>query len=359
MLWLAAAIFVSILFSKYPEVYRQYYYAYELLKTFGFCILLYVNIITFGDIYKIETILIYCFTFMGVWGIQQSFLGNERLEGLGGNDWGDSNGVAAMFVLIFPVALAKAFASEKRRDYWVSIGIVSIMVILIVCTQSRGGLLGLVASLFSFGYFARKTQKIIKIALILILVAMPFVTDSYLDRINAIRPTDSEDMDSSAKSRLILWHAGLMIFADNPIFGTGFMTYPEAKMKYENRFLDIKDTLRAEVFRTENKYVTHNTYIQLLSECGLFGAIPFIILLVGNIQKGIKFRNIVPSNKVEDNIINLYMSGISAGIIGYSVCNIFLSSLIGGLFYYQITITAILYKLIFSKQSSNAVNNDI
>jgi O-antigen ligase len=283
---------------------------------------------------------------MAVWGIDQHFRGNERLEGLGGYAWGDSNGVAAMFTLFLPVALAKAFASETRKQYWISLGIAALMVALIVCTQSRSGLVGLIVSLVVLAFFSRSTIKVAKIVAVLAVAAMPFATLQYINRMNTM--AGGEDFQSSASDRITLWRAGLHVFADNPLVGTGFMTFPEAKMKYEDRFQYLDDNFRESIFRTDNKKVAHNTYIQLLSDCGLIGALPFLLLLGGGITLGLKARRML-RNSPEYSAELLWISGLCAGIAGFAVCIFSIDAALSVELYVQIVLATILYRIIMNK----------
>lgn len=348
MIWLIFAIWVSIMLSQY-FAFRDTYFAIELLKGFGICAFIYMVVNEFDEIRKIQNVLLGCFAFLGVWGIEQQFRGNERLEGLGGSAWGDSNGVAAVFVLFLPVALAKATGSKSRREFWVSAGIVAIMVSLIVCTKSRGGLLGLVAAVVAFGYYSRSMRRIALAALLMAVVALPFAGQAYLDRMKTMEGvSDSENLEGSAKSRLILWQAGLMVFSDNPLFGTGFLTYPEAKMKYEDRFLYLDEVFRKYVFRTEAKKVTHNSYIQVMSECGLFGAIPFFLLVTGGILSGFRARRLL--NKFPEKSLQLkWLSGLCAGITGFAVCIFFIDAVLEIFLYFQLAFIGILLKTIASR----------
>jgi len=335
MLWMISAIYLSILHTQY-NVDRDYYYAFELVKSLGLCAMTYMLVTDFADIQRLQTIFLGCFTFIGIWGIEQKFRGNERLEGL----LGDSNGMAAMFVMFLPVALARAYSCEKRRDFWVSFGIAAIMVAVIVCTRSRGGLLGLLVCLFSFLFYAHKTVSLIKITLILVLLVSPFATESYLERMNTMKITDSENMESSARSRLILWQSGLMVIADNVLIGTGFMTNAEAKMKYEDKFSHLDQEFRESVFRKNDKLVVHNTYIQMLSDCGIAGGIPFILLIAGGIYSGLSARRKL--FKLPENRKLLWLCGISAGVTGYSVCIIFINSALTTLLYVQLVLIGII-----------------
>jgi O-antigen ligase len=348
MAWLLFAMLISAVFSKYPII-QGYYFLFELFKLFCMCALLYVLVVGFPEIRKFQSVLLGCLFFLGIWGMQQHFLGNDRLEGLGGAGWGDSNGVASMYVLFLPVALAMIFSSQKRSEKLLGFGVVAVMVFVIVFTMSRAGLLGLVASFCAFGYFSRNSKKILLTIISIALLVSPFVTESYISRVETMKNVENADkMDYSAESRLILWQAGLMVFRDNPLIGTGFLTYPEAKMKYENKFNYLDETFRKYVFRMEDKKVTHNTYIQVLSDCGLFGAIPFYLLIFGGIGKGFKARRLLII-KPEYRTELIWLSGISAGLFGLAVCIITLDAIVASFLYIQVIIASILCRIIMNE----------
>jgi len=153
----------------------------------------------------------------------------------------------------------------------------------------------------------------------------------------------ASDIEYSARDRITLWKIGLMVFADNPLFGTGFLTFPEAKMKYENRFWDQDDEFRNSIFRTENKRVTHNSYIQLLSDCGIIGALPFMLIVAFGIQRGFKMRRLLLTNPEKSDVL-LWICGLSAGIAGYAVCILSIDAVLHMLFYYQFAFISIMYR---------------
>lgn len=356
MTWLVCAVLISAALAQY-QVERMGFFCTELVKGLVILAFFYMVVTEFDDFLKIQKILLGCLFFLALWGMQQSYLGNERLEGLGGTAWGDSNGVAAVFVLFVPVALAKLYTSKTRLDFWISAGIVAAMVILIFLTKSRGGLLGLVVSVFAFGFYSRGMRKVLIAASLLLILGLPFAGKAYIDRMKTIQyAAETENLEDSAKSRLILWEAGLMVFSDNPLFGTGFLTYPEAKMRYEDRFSDLGDEFRQWVFRRTDKKVSHNTYIQTLSDCGLFGAIPFFLLIMGAISSGRSARRLL--TRFPGKSIQLHwLSGLSAGLSGYAVCIFFIDGLLVSLLFFQLAFTEILMKLV--SRSDDVAHQDL
>lgn len=345
MIWLAAAVLISTLFAQYP-VFRGGYYVFELMKGFIICAFVFLIVAEFEQVKMLQNVLLYCFGFLGVWGVEQQLRGNERLEGLGGNGWADSNGIAAAFVLFLPVALAKMFESENRKEFWKAAGIAAVMVALIICTKSRGGLLGIVAAVGAFGFYSRRVGKMLVVCMLMALVALPFATQAYLDRMKTLR--DDQITKTSDNSRIVLWRAGLMVFSDNPVIGTGFLTFPIAKMKYARMFPELDDEFRNWVFREEDKKVTHNTYIQLLSDCGSVGAIPFMLLVFGGIGAGLRSRRLIREYPVKRQQLT-WLSGLSAGVTGFAVCIMFIDAVLVLLLYVQVALIGILSRAVTAK----------
>jgi hypothetical protein len=357
MIWLFLAIVVSILFTQYQPLLQDYF-AIEFLKNLGIFAMLYMAVDRFEDARRVQHVLLGCFAFLGIWGIQQSFLGNERLEGLGGNSWGDSNGIAAIFALFLPVALSCIYTNKKSLWRFVSLGITAVIIATIICTQSRAGLVGIVVSLSAFAFYSRKTWKLLFSFFILALLAIPFLSQQYIARMRTLNVSETENLDGSARSRIILWEVGLMVFADNPIVGTGFLTYPEAKMKYESRFSNLPDDFREWVFRKTSKKVTHNTYVQVLSDSGLLGAIPFYLLVLGGIANGFFARRLIANANSESRNKILLLCGISAGITGYAVCIFTIDSLLDCLFYVQLIIAATIHRMLIRDTANTAIQEE-
>lgn len=342
MVWFLAGVWVSIVFMQYPA-WRPDFYALELTKTVVLCALISMMVDKLEDLLKIQNVLLVCFALLAIWGIEQSLRGNERLEGLSG---ADSNGIAALYVMFIPVALAKLYTSVTRKQKVISAGIVALMVILVVLTQSRGGLLGLIVAVAAFGWYIRNLRKIALVGALGAVLVLSFAGKAYVDRMKTMEAvTGTQTLESSARSRLILWQLGLMIFADNPLYGTGFFTYPSAKLEYQDKFSDLEGEFKAQIFRDYQRKVTHNSYIQMLADCGLFGAIPFILLIAGGVLSGFRARRLLirfPEKSAELK----WLCGLCAGMSGFAVCIFFLDAVTEVFIYFQLTFIWIMLRLL-------------
>jgi putative inorganic carbon (hco3(-)) transporter len=106
-------------------------------------------------------------------------------------------------------------------------------------------------------------------------------------------------LDASAQERLRLWNDSMSLFRENPIFGTGFLTY--ARM---NRVEPYRDT--------------HNFYLKVLVETGLIGLLLFLIQLLFFIREGVLlFR------KAKDSFLSLFGLGFASLMLGAAIVNLF------------------------------------
>jgi len=342
ILWLYGALILSIFLSLY-EISRSYYYANEVFKVYLYAVLVIILVDNSQKIKTFENFMLFSFVLLGIWGIQQHFLGNVRLEGLGGRASSDTNGVAALFVLATPLALRKLFYSDNTKKTIAGLALTVVMLLLIIFTQSRGGLLGLIAASSIMILRTKNKIRIFLIASIITVMVLPFIGQSYLNRISTLE--SEETLGWSAKSRIILWKAGLMVFRDHPLFGSGFLSYPLAKMEYEGEFDDLDPDFKAWVFRTYDPKVTHNTYIQVLSDAGLFAGIPYLLLIFGTLLRNRAFRKKYPITEENEEMFTLLFA-VESGIIGFCVCIFFIDALTAVLFPIQIIISGIIRKVI-------------
>lgn len=314
-------IIISIKLSDYT-IERQYYYANEILKIGITCSLILVLLENQRKIIIFEQLTLACIVFLAIWGIEQNYRGNYRLEKLGGYD---SNGIAAYFALFFPVALSYLIESKIKMQQMIGCIASFIILLAIIFTQSRGGLLGTFAGSFYFILKTNKKKKILTGLLIIALLAVPFLPKTYTERMSTMTSEEKIEGEGSALSRIYLWQAGVMIFLDNPLFGTGLLSYPEEKFNYEHRFMHLDPDFREWLFRKKDPKVTHNTYIKYMADCGLFVTLPFLLIYFNVFRKNRIIRNKCKKNPHNQELLYL-LNGIESGIVGNAVSNFFIDA---------------------------------
>ena len=172
------------------------------------------------------------------------------------------NEVAYSLVILIP--LVAYLATPRSWAIRLILGAVSILyVAAIFTTFSRGGLVGLVAVI---GLCAWRKRKLWIMGLVALVIGAGLLFASR----NWSRGEDFSqlDGDASLQQRLGTYQAGLNMFLDHPLLGVGFGCSLVAWPLYAPAGLYTRGAL-----------VTHNTFVQVLSETGVLGLVPFVVLL--------------------------------------------------------------------------------
>jgi putative inorganic carbon (HCO3(-)) transporter len=189
------------------------------------------------------------------------FSNNLRYAGVLG--YAGQNGLAAFMaeMLVFLLAIAPAARGLwYRLLVWVSIAFTAYCVLFCF---SRGGYVGLLAGLVILGLL--KDRKYLVIVVVLLATWQTIVPPAVRERV--LMTYDGNQVESSANERLQLWQDAFTIIPEHPILGTGFVTY---------RHLG----------RSEDYLDTHNFYVKVTVETGLFGLGLFAYLLWLIIREG-------------------------------------------------------------------------
>jgi O-antigen ligase len=124
--------------------------------------------------------------------------------------------------------------------------------------------------------------------------------------------------DDTAKARIEFWKAGLRMFEDHPILGVGPGGFP---LNYYEKYRTPGDWV--------GKWEAHNIYIQALSELGLAGTIPVLLLLFGCFRLNFRTRkHLLEHGGGKPQDFNYFLSlGLDMALVGYMVSGSFLTVL--------------------------------
>jgi len=223
-----------------------------------------------------------------------------RLEFLGGMDFGESNGIAAMSA----TALFFLGFEILRVQWWKKIlyliGIAAIMHTIIL-TQSRGVFIGIFLIIpYIFLWAPSKYRKIISISAILGVLLFFILTDTgFINRMK----TSSEELQydqENTLTRLDFWRASIRIFKDHPL-GIGVKNFAKLVPKYDDRNQGMD---------------AHNTYVICYSELGIPGIVLFLIIIAEVFLQLRRIRLMVMDSIYSKEII-LYVLALGAVIIVY------------------------------------------
>jgi probable O-glycosylation ligase (exosortase A-associated) len=301
-LWISLTVQTAVIPEMSQVVYGQYWKA------------ILVSIIATGlvrDRSRLRTVLVLVVVSVGFLGAKRGLIGlvsgGARYEDGPGGFMSDNNSFALALNMILPFLVGFALSEQKRWARLLAAGTAALCVLCILFTFSRGGMLTLMVV---GGLLIWRSQRRLLVAGLLALSLGGFVlfsssklTDDYVQRASSI---SNYEEDSSAQGRLNAWETSWRVFLDFPILGVGPNNLEAVFFRY------APDTTR---FR-----VTHDAYLQLLSECGLPSLLLFLGALGTSLWRLQRLRKITALPAIE-----LQARMLQISIIGYMVGATFLN----------------------------------
>lgn len=217
---------------------------------------------------------------------------------------GDPNDIALLMLL--PLAFSLAIFQHTSNHLVKIFGLFAGLVILlaIIYTQSRGGLLGVVAVMGVIG--ARVFRA--KWRLLAALVAIAIVLHSAMDITDRISGGASEPgLDESAAGRLDMWKAAANMALRHPIFGVGLGNFAANMFDYTDSF-------------PGRDLGAHSTWFQVLGETGIPGFAIFVLLIFRTSASTLRNKRLAV-----DPSFATAATGTLAALSGFIVAGSFLS----------------------------------
>jgi O-antigen ligase len=209
----------------------------------------------------------------------------ERINWVG--IFNDPNDLALMFVIAVGLLLPFIFSRVNFLLRLINAAIMGGLGYGIYLTNSRGGQLALLATVFFF--FVRKTRKFL-IGGILGGLGTAVILAFGPSRMGMLSTSEE-----SAANRMDLWYGGIQMLKSNPIFGVGQGMFME----------DMPQT-------------AHNSFVLAAAELGFVGFFLWIALIYVSMKGLLSVQN---SNKALAN----YALGIQSALVGFCAAAFFLS----------------------------------
>jgi len=228
-----------------------------------------------------------------------------------GSVLGDPNDLS--LVLLFPYSFSLALMLSKnisKQDRLLGLVAAVVLIMAIVATQSRGGLLGILAVSASFAW-RRVKSKTLLISCGALILPILYVVAGISGRESG--GAHEEGIDESAMGRLHAWDAAFDMALDNPLSGVGIDNF------YYNYFFysDFWDGMN---------HAVHSTWFGVLGETGFVGLIIFLSMIFAVIRCAKNTLNTVSKQSNSyPAIITTIAEGILSGIIGFCVAGTFLT----------------------------------
>lgn len=227
----------------------------------------------------------------------------------------DENDLALTLIVALPYAFYQYQSKLLNRFVRYFFIISFIMLILaIVATQSRGGFLGMAVAVISIVALNKNKFKNIFGIIILSLISLFFIPQSYFGEVESI----SDTSDSTRNDRFYLWARATHMFIDYPVFGVGSGNYPSRLPEYQEKDPDydpMKMPLRGGM-------VCHSLYFSIISEYGFVGTLVFLNIILLMFKRLKKIRTLNKSDS-ETNPYNhellLLSKAMTASLAGFII----------------------------------------
>ena len=222
-----------------------------------------------------------------------------------GSPIGDPNDLA--LTLMLPLGFAGAILARAAPlwDRLLAIATISVIVIAIYFTESRGGTLG-TAAVFLPLLFRRITWK--SILVVACLLAVVYLIGSSLFAGRA-----GDEMVMSSDDRLRAWGAAIRMAIFNPIGGVGLGNFGDNLYFYVERWDGFRDM------------VAHSTWFTVLAETGLPGFAVFIAMIYQMMRSARRSLIIFEARSNMGPIASAMPLGVIASLTGFCVAGSFLT----------------------------------
>ena len=173
------------------------------------------------------------------------------------------NDMALWLNLMLPLCIALLLAARRTTFKLILAAIAGLMTIAIIATFSRAGFLTLVFIGLCYMWLLRKRpQRVwLPVLMLMAMLALPLVPDSYFSRIDTIVNIQDDD-SGSAQTRLADLKVAAKLVTEQPLMGSGVGM----------------NALAMNEARGETWIEVHNVYLEYAVDLGLPGLLLFLLL---------------------------------------------------------------------------------
>jgi O-antigen ligase len=258
---------------------------------------------------------------IGLLGVKQFWMdmgGGTRhnLEGIRIAVTSGPSNLGALFAYYLPFLIALWMCNFWRFRYWALLIPLTWCIDSLRTTFSRGAALALIAAALIM-ILRRNKLVFILVAIAAIMIGvqtkeikLPYsIFGRMSNTYEADRPGDTmtDKLDTSARTRLIIWGGAVEMIRDHPFFGVGYGRFPDEIGKYRPEVTDMDP---------------HNNFLKIGAELGIPGLVAFVILLFVCLWKGWRCYR-----RVDDPLLKAILLGYCGSVMALMIANIFGSRL--------------------------------
>lgn len=240
--------------------------------------------------------------------------GTDRLSG----GIGDPNELAA---LVAPALVLAAFSLATVRSplgRLASLTCAGTIGLALLFTQSRGGVVALVAILAFGALLAGPLRaRLIAVALTTIALGISYFTFTGVpDQFQRLTAFSA----GGGTGRLDLWRVTIEMIRDHPLLGVGHGNFQVVEPLYATRNINITFI----EFVVDTPKVAHNTYLELLTELGPVGLGAFLVLLVGASLTAVRAARVF--SQLGDRVLEIETRALLIGFLGTLAAFMFITA---------------------------------
>ena len=240
--------------------------------------------------------------------------GSHNVHGL--IKFGDNNHYAVMMVMIIPLFLYLGTYMSHRHVRWMMYVGALLTIAAVIGTNSRGGLISLVAMGGWLLLTSRKKRSGLLLFLCAGILILFMAPEAWFNRMDTI---GEAEQDRSFMSRVEAWQVSSAIALHNPFTGGGLHSVQVqsvwAMFRGQGGLLSFVDTgAPSEIFRA-----AHSIYFEVLGDMGIFGLLLFLAILYAGVRNGRRIEALVKNRKDEYEWAIDLSRTLNAVIFGFAV----------------------------------------
>jgi O-antigen ligase len=232
---------------------------------------------------------------------------------------GNPNNLAALLLPAIALTAFMWLGSRRRPERRVLLACGLLLLVTLVLTQSRGGLIGLAATAVAALVFGGPARRYAVAGLAVLATAGVAYFAAIAPAEQRARATTYSLAESTG--RVDLWRIGWRMFEDHPLQGVGMQNFTVTAPAYLEGDLDVS---RTDLFLRNTGTLVHNTYLNVLTDLGVVGGLLFFGLIAGII--GGALTAIGALARAGDRATELLARGLLSGVIGLLVSYFFFSA---------------------------------